>query len=97
MSAAGEGAAESDGATAGLRTGHAGRPDHAQDIERISRAVRRFPGAAVRHRLGDRRPSGRAAGAAALGFGLVLRSESVALRAGAAFQPALAIACRLAP
>jgi len=35
--------------------------------------------------------------AMALGFGLVLRSESVALRAGAAFQPALAIACRLAP
>jgi putative heme transporter len=32
----------------------------------------------------------------ALGFSLVLRSESFALRAGAAFQPVLALACRLA-
>jgi hypothetical protein len=32
----------------------------------------------------------------ALGFGLVLRSESFAIRAGAALQPALAVTCRLA-
>ena len=33
---------------------------------------------------------------AAVGFGLLLRSESFALRAGGALQPVLAVACRLA-